>query len=91
MGYLEEFHAFGDTEVKQVIADIRQEFELPVKDSEVLNKECNTPELRELTSMSLENVDDRLGKMERSIISVIDALKKMLPTTNINSFPDKDT
>lgn len=90
MGYLEEYHAFGDAEVKQVIADIRQEFELPAKNSEIVSKENLVPEFKELTNMSLENVDDRLGKMERSIVSVIDALKKMLPTTKINNFPDKD-
>jgi type II secretory pathway predicted ATPase ExeA len=34
MGYLEEIHAFGESEVRQVIADIRQEFELPAKEDE---------------------------------------------------------
>lgn len=90
MGYLEEYHAFGDAEVQQVIADIRQEFELPMKDSEGENKENTPPDLKELTYMSLENVDDRLGKMERSIVSVIDALKKMLPVTKLNNFTEKD-
>ncbi|MBC7404384.1 MAG: AAA family ATPase [Cytophaga sp.] len=83
MGYLEEMHAFGEPEVKQVIADIRQEFELPAKVEEIVQRPDASVELMELASINLENVH-RLGKMERSIVSVIDALRKMLPTTKIN-------
>lgn len=83
MGYLEEMHAFGESEVKQVIADIRQEFELPAKVEEIVQRPDASVELMELASINLENVH-RLGKMERSIVSVIDALRKMLPTTKIN-------
>lgn len=90
MGYLEEYHAFGEAEVKQVIADIRQEFELPERELELAQKEDVASELKELTYINLENVH-RLGKMERSIISVIDALKKMLPATKVDNFPKKDT
>lgn len=90
MGYLEEYHAFGEAEVKQVIADIRQEFELPAREVEVALSENVASELKELTYINLENVH-RLGKMERSIISVIDALKKMLPDTKVNNYPKKDS
>lgn len=90
MGYLEEFHAFGEAEVKQVIADIRQEFELPEQDVDMVQKEDVASELKELTYINLENVH-RLGKMERSIISVIDALKKMLPVTKVDNYPKKDS
>jgi general secretion pathway protein A len=91
MGYLEEYHAFGEAEVKQVIADIRQEFELPAKIS-LANQNINKlPEEKELALASLESVDDRLGKMERSIASMIDALKKMLPTTKVNQSSEKDS
>lgn len=90
MGYLEEYHAFGEPEVKQVIADIRQEFELPTREVELAQREDVASELKELTYINLENVH-RLGKMERSIISVIDALKKMLPVTKVDNFPKKDS
>ena len=83
MGYLEEFHAFGVAEVSQVITDIRQEFELP-KGEEIIQRADASDELKELASINLENVH-RLGKMERSIVSVIDALRKMLPATKVNN------
>ena len=46
-------------------------------------------ELMELASINLENVQ-RLGKMERSIVSVIDALRKMLPTTKVNNIHEDE-
>ena len=88
MGYLEEFHAFGVAEVSQVITDIRQEFELP-KGEEIIQRVDASNELKELASINLENVH-RLGKMERSIVSVIDALRKMLPTTKVNGVPEDE-
>jgi general secretion pathway protein A len=91
MGYLEEYHAFGEAEVKQVIADIRQEFELPAKISVPSPGANKLPEEKELSLASLESVDDRLGKMERSIASMIDALKKMLPVTKANHSSEKDS
>ncbi|MFZ6645831.1 XrtA/PEP-CTERM system-associated ATPase [Undibacterium sp. TJN25] len=86
MGYLEELHAFGEDEVKQVIADIKQEFDLPpalALDTEAQNAANFALGLKELNNVSLESMDDRMAKMERSIISVIDALKKMLPSSKM--------
>lgn len=90
MGFLEELHAFRGHEVQQVINDIKQEFSLPVSDAEADHAEQVAVQIRELSNMNLESVDDRLTKMERSIISVIDALKKMLPTAKANSPIDKE-
>ena len=93
MGYLEEFHAFGAEEVGQVITDIRQEFVLPVNDVESPHRNdesTDIKELKELAYMNMENVN-RLGKMERSIVSVIDALKKMLPVAKVDNPSEKDS
>ncbi|MES2072239.1 MAG: XrtA/PEP-CTERM system-associated ATPase [Pseudomonadota bacterium] len=92
MGYLEEMHAFGAEEVKQVIADIKQEFDLPAPaaDTEAQNAENFALGLKELNNVSLESMDDRMAKMERSIISVIDALKKMLPSSKMNGSSEKE-
>ena len=84
MGYLEQLHTFGGTEVGQVIADIKQEFELPNDESEPQSVDASPSEIKELATVNLERVDDRLTKMERSILHVIDALKKMLPPTKPN-------
>jgi general secretion pathway protein A len=101
MGFLEEYHAFGAAEVRQVITDIRQEFELPSKPIEapealILDKQEpagkgeQVSEPKEMLQVSLESVDDRLGKMERSISSMIDALKKMLPAIKLSNSSEKD-
>ncbi|HTD04334.1 XrtA/PEP-CTERM system-associated ATPase [Undibacterium sp.] len=90
MGYLEEMHAFGEEEVKQVIADIKQEFDLPAADAEAQQAANFALGLKELNNVSLESMDDRMAKMERSIISVIDALKKMLPSSKMNSSSEKE-
>jgi putative secretion ATPase (PEP-CTERM system associated) len=83
MGYLEELHSFGDAEINQVITDIKQEFELPAAEAEM---QANLAALNIKDSFaSLESMDDRMAKMERSIISVIDALKKMLPSSKTNN------
>lgn len=89
MGYLEEIHNFGEAEVTQVITDIRQEFELPSKVESIVQRPDASEELKELASINLENVN-RLGKMERSIVSVIDALRKMLPATKINNLQEDE-
>jgi putative secretion ATPase (PEP-CTERM system associated) len=92
MGYLEELHSFGVAEVDSVIADIQQEFQLP--DSEATQPESqrgNSDEsyLHEPRQPAtpipqavpvLENMNERLSKMERSVISILDAVKKIVST-----------
>lgn len=90
MGYLEEIHSFGTSEVNVVIGDIQQEFNLPGSDAE----DENTPRQAEnaLTTEApakLENMDERLSKMERSVISVLDLLKQILYLPGVRN-PPKD-
>lgn len=88
MGFLEELHQFGADEVQQVIADIKQEYLLPAQEAEA---QSNGTVLGTRDGYaSLESIDDRMAKMERSILSVIDALKKMLPSSKIQSTHEKD-
>lgn len=84
MGYLEELHTFGEEEVSQVIADISQEFSIPEAEANALSVDSPEPLSRENANLANENVDERLARMERSILSVIDALKKMLPPSKFN-------
>lgn len=79
MGYLEEYHGFGAPEVAQVIADIRQETTVPLETSTLLHIDAASSDLQEAASMDIEKVDARLNKMERSLVHVINALKKILP------------
>lgn len=95
MGYLENLDAFGRAEVRQVIKDIRQEFEIePVEDDmkvggrmvshEVLPAVSDVPPEINMESTNvypagtLESVDERLSKMERSVVSILEAVKRML-------------
>lgn len=79
MGYLEEYHGFGASEVAQVIADIRQETELPLETNTLRHLDAASSDLKEAAQMDIEKVDARLTKMERSLVHVINALKKILP------------
>lgn len=85
MGYLEELHEFGPAQVHEVIRDIEQEFRPPplVEDPvppAVVNPAADEPaDSAEPEPHSLESMDDRISRMERSIGSVLDALKRILP------------
>lgn len=88
MGYLEEIHDFRSSEVNEVIGDIQQEFNLPASEAEAQG----TPRLigtREKadTPASLENMDERLSKMEKSVISVLDLLKQILSLSSVRNLP----
>lgn len=90
MGYLEELHHFGATEVNNVIKDIRHEFDLPVPEDEeaVMNATEIVKIMQEVAPPAdTSNTDERLAKMERSIISVLDMLKKIIssPATKSDS------
>lgn len=84
MGYLEELHAFGAAEVAAVIADIRQEFQLPENaapssESKHPNAESAITEVPQPQALPvLENMNERLSKMERSVVSILDAVKKIV-------------
>jgi general secretion pathway protein A len=80
MGYLEELHDFKVNEINKVIGDIRQEFDLSYteKSSKGVSTVMQTEPEQE--AVDLEKIDERLAKMERSVVSVLDALKKIVST-----------
>lgn len=78
MGYLEEMHDFKIEEINRVINDIRQEFDLPYTTESKSSIAAFPPAKQEQASPELEKIDERLAKMERSVVSVLDALKKMV-------------
>ncbi len=88
MGYLEELHHFGDSEVAEVINDFQQEFDSSSIESDepnlLHNKAGNSNE------HSLEDMDYRLEKMEKSVISVLDLLKQVLALPSVKSSLPKD-
>jgi putative secretion ATPase (PEP-CTERM system associated) len=79
MGYLEEIHAFDLSHIETVIQDIEQEFDrgnasledVPMPVSLV----ARPGDPRET---GFEHVVERLGKIERALQSIVDALTKLL-------------
>ena len=84
MGSLEEIHDLGVTEINDVIRDIQQEYDMPIVETkmpEVSEVTTNTSE--EESPPELRKMDDRLIKMESSISSVLDLLKRVLSSSNV--------
>lgn len=95
MGYLEELGAFGAAQVASVIADIQQEFALP-EDTEPApgqsrqEDEAVTGAATIQALPVLENMNDRLSKMERSVVSILDAVKKIVSTPRVRKTPEEE-
>lgn len=84
LGYLEERHIFRSADVKEVVNDIKQEFVLPVVDEvEILSpSEVKLIGNIDNTQFGLEDLNNRMFKMERSIISVLDIFKQIIYRPN---------
>jgi general secretion pathway protein A len=80
MGYLEEIHAFGETEVNEVIRDIQQEILNPtplpigqIGDEREVSLAGNSSEY-------LGYLDERMIKLEKCTVSILAMLKKIVVT-----------
>ena len=79
MGCLEEIHELGVTEINAVIRDIQQEYDMPIVETKMPEvSEVTTNASEEESPPELRKMDDRLIKMESSISSVLDLLKRVL-------------
>ena len=87
MGYLEEIHAFGKSEVDEITRDIQQEFVPPPAEAKS-NTFSNTAQIKQTvdTSASLENTEERVARLERSVISVLDLLKQVLSLSSVKTY-----
>lgn len=85
LGYLEERHIFRSADIKEVINDIQQEFVLPMDEADELSpSEINLIGNKSNAQIGFGDLDDRLVKMERSVISVLDIFKKILSRPDVN-------
>lgn len=84
MGFLEEIHAFGAEHVDTVVQDIAQEFQsgeaglplrAPVADASVLAHAASETDVLYIV--------ERLGKIERALQFIVQALSKLLPSAKI--------
>jgi len=88
MGYLEELHAFTEADINEVVRDISEEFELPdavgEPDPASLPGELRAMEHRvgdrRSGGASVEVLDERMMRLEKSIVSVLSILKKIVAT-----------
>ena len=84
MGYLEELHQFGADEVREVIKDIQEEFTAPPPEAGAMSSYTGIPNgFTDTAAESLEHLDERLSKIERSVTSVLDVLKRLISTSKI--------
>ena len=82
MGFLEELHAFTETDVDTVIRDINEEFELPpgaAPGNPANPAEAGEPMAAEPAG-SGGQMDERMMRLEKSIVSVLSILKKIVAT-----------
>lgn len=91
MGCLEQLHSFGSSEVKEVIRDIQQEFDISIAAADAPDKADGASELRRAESLArLENMEERVGKLEESVVSLLLLLKQILSLAGINKSLRKD-
>jgi hypothetical protein len=79
MGYLEELHAFTEADVQTVISDIDEEFELPPGAAQAAAEAAAEPMAPEPAG-SGGQMDERMMRLEKSIVSVLSILKKIVAT-----------
>ena len=90
MGYLEELHAFDKTHIETVIKDIQQE--LDYKDMGFAEAPLAAA-ARTLQAVpgdaNIEHIVERLGKIERAMQFIVDALSKLLFSSKTQSLQEE--
>lgn len=87
MGYLEELQAFTEAHINDVVRDISEEFDAPDlddlagahADQKIGSSHGNEPQSGERRA-SVEQLDERMMRLEKSIVSVLSILKKIAAT-----------
>jgi general secretion pathway protein A len=88
MGYLEEIHAFGKSEVDEVTSDIQQEFVLPAAEAKAKTlSNAAQAELAVNSHATLQSVNNRLSKTEKSVAIILALLRKNLSLSIIKNLP----
>jgi putative secretion ATPase (PEP-CTERM system associated) len=91
MGYLEELHELNRSHVALVILDIQQELDHPemanLSDAVIKRATSSSPDA---SAAGLEQMNERLAKIERALQSMIEALTKLLLASKTNS-PEEHT
>ena len=84
-GFLEEIHAFSEEDVADVIGDINQEFELPPAQADSQSAAGDAGAMLAAPAQhagpdSSPLLDERMMRLEKSVVSVLNILKKIVAT-----------
>ncbi|TFW15421.1 XrtA/PEP-CTERM system-associated ATPase [Duganella callida] len=82
MGFLEEVHTFTEAHVEEVVRDLREEFALPEAPADPtasLVEELEAPHAYH--SYGPAYMDERMIKVEKSLVAVLSILKRMVAAT----------
>lgn len=91
MGSLEQLHSFRSSEVKEVIRDIQQEFDIPIVTANAPDEVDTASGLQKAAFLaSLENMEDRVAKLEESVVSLLQLLKQILSLADVKKDFRKD-
>jgi putative secretion ATPase (PEP-CTERM system associated) len=84
MGFLEEMHTFTEADIAEVIKDIADEFQIPAAAGGEAGAPSHAAMTHELALIerraSAELMDERMIRLEKSIVSVLSILKKIVAT-----------
>ncbi|SFW20313.1 XrtA/PEP-CTERM system-associated ATPase [Nitrosovibrio sp. Nv17] len=89
MGCLEQLHRFGNAEVAEVIRDIRQEFDMSSMDDDHVDTGGAHSPVGE-ASGGLAHIDERIVKLEESVVSVLELLKQILALAEVSKHLHRD-
>ncbi|WP_151446690.1 XrtA/PEP-CTERM system-associated ATPase [Lacisediminimonas profundi] len=89
MGYLEELHHFGGLEVQQVIDDLQQEFSVPPTMMQQIGS-SSAGAAAAAGQQQIEQVQEQVERMESSLASMLDALRKLVTPSRMNGASGKD-
>lgn len=85
MGYLEKLHNFGASEVNEVIRDIQQEFDAVDGATGIFSGDKTSALKEEQLIADVEELSDRILKLEETVISLMGLLKQILSLADVNS------
>jgi putative secretion ATPase (PEP-CTERM system associated) len=84
MGYLEKLQHFGVSEVNEVIRDIQQEFDTVEVETGLFSEDKTSALKEEQRVTGLEEMSNRVAKLEETVVSLMGLLKQVLSLADVN-------
>jgi hypothetical protein len=84
MGYLEKLQHFGVSEVNEVIRDIQQEFDTVEVETGLFSEDKTSALKEEQLVTDLEEMSNRVAKLEETVVSLMGLLKQVLSLADVN-------